>query len=159
LGIKNLFFAGLPDNRFDNLDLLEIVKLVEKYIEQLHPERIYTHHAYDLNLDHQITFQAVLTACRPQQGCPVKELLCFETPSSTEWQAPAKEKVFVPNVFVDISLTIELKKKALAEYVSELRNYPHPRSVEGIEIIANRWGLVVGKKFVEAFELIRMIED
>jgi len=159
LGINNLFFAGLPDNRFDSLDLLDIVKLIEQYVEQLHSERIYTHHAYDLNLDHQITFQAVLTACRPQQGCPVKELLCFETLSSTEWQMPSKEKAFTPNVFVDISPTIELKKKALAEYASELRNYPHPRSPEGIEIIARRWGLVVGKKFVEAFELIRMIED
>jgi len=159
LGINNLLFAGLPDNRFDGLDLLDITKLVEEYIEQLCPERVYTHHAYDLNLDHQITFQAVLTACRPQKDCPVKELLCFETPSSTEWQSPAKEKVFIPNVFVDILPTIELKKKALAEYASELRNYPHPRSPEGIEIIARRWGLVVGKEFVEAFELIRTIED
>lgn len=159
LGIKRLFFCGLPDNRFDSIDLLDIVKMVEKYIIQLKPSRVYTHHANDLNIDHQITFKAVLTACRPQPGCPVREIFCFETLSSTEWQSPTGAKTFVPNVFVDISKTLSNKKNAIKEYKSELRNYPHPRSLEGIELTARRWGMVVGREFAEAFELIRMVEE
>lgn len=150
-------FGGLPDNRFDDVPLLEIVKQVERWIEAWRPEVIYTHHPGDLNIDHSLTFRAVLTATRPMAGTPVKELYAFEVPSSTEWAFQRIEPPFRPNVFVDISKTVEVKVKALQRYEKEVRVFPHPRSPEALRALAGAWGSAVGVPYAEAFELIRSV--
>lgn len=157
LGIAEYSWLNLPDNRFDTIPLLDIVKKIEHIISKLQPQRIYTHHPNDLNIDHRIVFQAVLTAVRPNADLSVNEIYSFEVPSSTEWSLQIPGHTFNPNVFEDISDSIETKLEALRIYKSELRDYPHPRSVEGLRIIAQRWGLIVGKEFVEPFELIRRV--
>ncbi|ADU75876.1 LmbE family N-acetylglucosaminyl deacetylase [Acetivibrio thermocellus AD2] len=157
LGFRNVYFSDFPDNRFDSVDLLDIIKEVDKYIQRLKPQIIYTHHYGDLNIDHRRTFEAVITASRPVGEYPVKEIYCFETPSSTEWNFKYGGNVFKPNVFIGIDDTIDAKLKAMECYKSEIRDYPHPRSIKALEIIAARWGTVVGKKYAEAFELIRKV--
>jgi LmbE family N-acetylglucosaminyl deacetylase len=157
LGAKSVAFAGLPDNRFDELPLLDIVKQIERLVDELHPEVIYTHHPGDLNIDHALTFRAVMTATRPMVGCPVKEIYAFEVASSTEWGFQQMQPVFKPNVFVDIATTIETKIQGMALYESEARIFPHPRSSEALRVQARRWGAVVGMEYVEAFELVRSI--
>lgn len=158
IGFRNVYFANLPDNRFDSIDLLDIVKVISNYIELLKPDVIYTHHYGDLNIDHRITFEAVLIAARPVLEYTVKEIYCFETPSSSEWNFQYGTNTFKPNVFIDIESTIHDKLAAMSKYTTELRAYPHPRSLEALEIIAKRWGTVVGKRYVEAFELIRKVD-
>lgn len=157
IGFRNVYFSGLPDNRFDSVDLLDIIKEVDKHIQNFKPEIIYTHHYGDLNIDHRRTFEAVITASRPIGEYFVKEIYCFETPSSTEWNFKYGDNSFKPNVFVDVEHTLDAKLKAMECYKSEIRDYPHPRSIEALEIIAARWGTVVGKKYAEAFELIRKV--
>ncbi len=158
LGIKEVFFKDSPDNRFDTVPLLTIVKAVEEVKEEIKPDIIYTHHQGDLNIDHQITFKAVLTACRPLKGETVREIYSFEIPSSTEWNSPDAQSYFMPNVFVDISETFDKKIEALKAYQGEIREYPHPRSPEALRAIAMRWGSLVGCEAAEAFELIRAIK-
>lgn len=155
LGARSVGFGSLADNRFDELPLLEIVKRVERIIDQIRPGTIYTHHPGDLNIDHRVTFQAVLTATRPMPGQSVQELYAFEIPSSTEWAFQQLQPPFKPNVFMDATGTIEMKLKALAQYESECRAFPHPRSPEALRTSARRWGTVVGLEYVEAFELVR----
>lgn len=157
LGIKEVFFRDFPDNRFDAVPLLTIVKAVEEVKEEIKPSIIYTHHHGDLNIDHQITFQAVLTACRPVKDEIVREIYSFEVPSSTEWNSPHANNYFMPTVFVDISQTFDKKIAALKAYQGEIREYPHPRSPEALRAIAMRWGSAVGCQAAEAFELIRLI--
>jgi len=157
LGTKKIFLREFPDNRFDTVPLLEIVKVIEEVKETLKPEVIYTHHQGDLNIDHQITCKAVLTACRPLKGETVKTIYSFEIPSSTEWTAPRSHNYFMPNVFVDISATLDKKIEALKAYSCELREYPHPRSPEVLRALALRWGSAAGGEAAEAFELIRAI--
>ncbi|MCT8977412.1 PIG-L family deacetylase [Clostridium sp. CX1] len=156
IGYKELFFCQFVDNSFDKDTLLDIVKAIEKYIVLLKPSIIFTHHYGDLNIDHQRTFQAVQTASRPMVNCPVKELYCFETFSATEWSFIDKDK-FVPNYFVNIETTLKDKLQAIKCYKSELRQFPHPRSIEGLETAARRWGTVIGCNYAEAFELVRKI--
>lgn len=159
IGFSELEFGNLPDNRFDSVDLLDVIKKVEKQIESFKPDIVYTHHYGDLNIDHQITFQAVLTACRPIDPYCVKELYCFETPSATEWNLGRTDVIFRPNVWIEINEeSLKCKLKAMEIYESELREFPHPRSLEALEIIAKRWGIVVGKKYAEAFELVRKVD-
>jgi LmbE family N-acetylglucosaminyl deacetylase len=157
LGAKSVEFGGLPDNRFDQVPLLDVIKILESAVDRLRPEIVYTHHPGDLNIDHLITFRSVITATRPVQGHPVREIFAFEVPSSTEWGFQRFEPVFRPNVFYDVSNTIDTKFRAMERYTSEVRLFPHPRSVEALRAIARRWGSVVGVDYAEAVELIRSV--
>jgi len=156
LGAK-VSFHDLPDNQFDTVPLLSIIQRVEMEIRRVQPEVIYSHHPSCLNIDHRWLFEAVLTATRPMPGCHVRELLAFEVPSSTEWAFRLGDG-FRPNVFVDVTDTIETKIAAMQCYTGEVRPPPHPRSAEVLRAIARRWGSVCGCEYAEAFELIRCIE-
>lgn len=155
LGVKSLHLAGLPDNRMDTLPLLDVVKIVEDYIAKYSPVTVYTHHCGDLNVDHRITHNAVITACRPLPCHPVRRLLFFEIPSSTEWQMPLSGAPFLPNCFVDITNTIPKKLEALNAYDLEMRKWPHPRSPKAVETLALWRGATAGFEAAEAFMLGR----
>lgn len=157
LGVNSVVLLDYPDNRMDSVDLLDVVKTVEDYIEKLKPDEVVTHHACDLNIDHQITQQTVMTACRPLPSNFVKRILSFEVPSATEWQSPTVSSPFVPNCFEDISETLELKIKALKVYESEMREWPHSRSIKALEHLARWRGASVGVEAAEAFMLVREI--
>jgi len=155
IGVKKVFIENFPDNRFDSVDLLDIIKAVVKVKDEINPEIIFTHYEKDLNIDHQITYKAVITATRPMQDESVKEIYSFEILSSTEWNYPLS---FSPDTFFDISDTIKLKLNAMKQYKSELCSYPHPRSLKGIKLNASYQGMRVGKRAVEAFKSVRIIK-
>ncbi|MBM4177375.1 PIG-L family deacetylase [Candidatus Gribaldobacteria bacterium] len=159
LGVKEVFSEKLPDNKCDSLPLLEIVKIVENVIEKTRPTIIYTHNPSDLNIDHQLAFKAVLTAARPSPGFFVKKILAFEVLSSTEWQMKEKSTMFCPNVYEDITGFIEKKITALKCYHQEMREYPHPRSYEGVLTLSKYRGIESGYQYAEAFQLIRELKD
>jgi LmbE family N-acetylglucosaminyl deacetylase len=158
LGAKVVFQGNLPDNRFDTVPLLEVIKTVEELIANIKPKVIYTHHGGDLNIDHQVTHRAVLTATRPQPGHLVREIYAFEVVSASEWAFQCLTPSFRPNFFVDITDTLEIKLQAMLQYEGEVRPFPHPRSIEAIRDTARRWGSVVGCGAAEAFELIRAVD-
>ncbi len=153
MGCTGVKLFDFPDNRFDSMDLLKIVKRIEALTEEIQPEIVYTHHHGDLNIDHEITARAVMTAFRPMPGFPVRRILAFEVPSATHWSFP--EHAFVPTVFVDISKTLAMKLEALKCYRSEVRPYPHPRASESLEARAKVWGSTMGVGAAEAFVLLR----
>ena len=154
LNVENVRFYDFPDNEMDGIQLLQVVKVIEKEIGKVKPDRIYTNHYSDLNVDHKVVFNATLTACRPS-GSPVKELLTFEVLSSTEWSYPYN---FNPNYFINIEKHLEKKIKAMELFTSEIRKFPHPRSSENIKHVASSWGTVSGFNAAEAFEIIRRFD-
>jgi LmbE family N-acetylglucosaminyl deacetylase len=155
IGIKEVFQKNFPDNSFDSIKLLDIIKEIEKIIKKIKPEIIFTHYEKDLNIDHQLTYKAVITATRPMLNCFVKEIYSFEILSSTEWNYPLS---FSPDVYFDISDTLKDKITAMSYYQSELKDFPHPRSLEGIELNAKYHGMRIGKKAAEAFKCVRIIK-
>ncbi len=157
IGFKEVFLENLKDNRFDSYDLLDIVKVIEKYIYKIKPNIVYTHHYGDVNIDHKITFEAVLTATRPIGGNCIEEVYCFDTVSSTEWNFKNINN-FKPNYFVDVSETMKYKIDAMKVYKDELREYPHPRSLENLEYSARRYGSIISTDYAEAFEVVRIIK-
>ena len=157
LGVTSVAFGDFPDNRLDTIALLDIIKPIEEMISKYQPDTIFTHHIGDVNIDHQRVHQAMIAACRPQSGHPVKTLLFFEVPSSTEWQPPESAPAFMPNWFVDISSTLERKLTALDAYAEELRPWPHPRSRQGVEYLARWRGAAIGANAAEAFTLGRQL--
>lgn len=159
IGYQSVGIYDFPDNRFDSVDLLDIIKVVEKEKSEFQPEIIFTHHGGDVNIDHQRTFEAVITGTRPMAHERVKTIITFETPSGTEWRAASDPKHFIPNLFFRISEeNLAAKITGMESYEFEKRVYPHPRSPEALKILAQRWGVVVGKPLAEAFMLIRHID-
>jgi LmbE family N-acetylglucosaminyl deacetylase len=156
LGVDEIEFMNFPDNEMDKVSNLEITKKIENVIGDYKPTVVYTHSPYDINIDHRILYNATITATRPMSNSNVKEVISFEVPSSTEWYFPSK---FTPNVFVDISDELPFKLRALEAYKNEIREFPHPRSMEALEIIAKRWGTVSGFMAAEAFSLVRELRD
>jgi LmbE family N-acetylglucosaminyl deacetylase len=157
LGVTNTCYFDYPDNALDTVPLINIAKTIESVVSKYHPNIIYTHFSEDLNVDHRLTHQAVMTACRPQAWCCVKQIFCFEVLSSTEWNSYSKSK-FNPNKFVNIEQFWLQKKSALEAYHEEMRPHPHSRSMEAVEALAVLRGSVVGLKKAESFQIERIIE-
>ena len=159
LGVSDVRFAGLPDQRLDGMPLLEVIKPIHALVTELQPQVVYTHHRGDANQDHRVAFAATLVAVRPFGQNPVRRVVCYEIPSSTEWGPPFSEWAFLPNTFIDISATLEAKLEAIACYrntfQSEVKAFPHPRSPEAVHIYAQQRGVTVGMKAAEAFVLMR----
>lgn len=154
IGMKTVHLMGYVDNQFDTLPLLKLTQTIESFIEIFKPDIIFTHFKDDLNIDHRITYQAVITATRPMKDETVKEIYSFEIPSSTEWGFPTS---FSPDVFWNIDGTLDKKIEALGIYESEMRPYPHPRSTKGIEYLASYRGMQCGCEYAEAFKTVRVI--
>lgn len=155
LGARRPVFGGLPDNRLDSIDLLDVTKLIEREIARIDPHIVYTHHSSDLNLDHWVTHRATLTACRPIHGTRLRTLRTFEVLSSTEWAAPGAATTFAPMFFVDVTTVLDRKLRALEAYGAEMRPFPHPRSYEAVRALAAWRGASSGVAAAEAFQLIR----
>jgi N-acetylglucosamine malate deacetylase 1 len=156
LAISSATYRDWPDNRMDTVALLDVVQSIEVVISELQPQVIYTHHPGDLNIDHRITHQAVMTACRPIPNTTVREIYGFEVLSSTEWATPQRDP-FLPNAYVNISAFLETKLEALRAYNTEMREHPHSRSIKHIECLARHRGYSVGVPAAEAFMLIRNV--
>lgn len=158
IGYDSVGIYDFPDNRFDTVALLDIIKVIEKEKQIFNPEIIFTHHGGDLNIDHQRTFEAVITATRPTKDENVKSIITFETPSGTEWIASSDPRKFNPNLFIEIfKENLDAKIKAMESYEFEKRTYPHPRSPESLTILAKHRGVIVGKKYAETFCIIRSL--
>ncbi len=154
---KKPIFNEFPDNELDKISNLRLARIIEKEIKKTKPEIIFTHFKNDLNIDHKKINQALITACRPQKKSPVKKILFFEVPSSTEWQIDKSKNIFNPQWFEDISNEFKKKIQAIQCYKKEIRRPPHPRSIDGITSL-NKWrGSMIGVRYAEAFMLGRFI--
>lgn len=157
LGTKEVFFEDLPNQKLDAIPLLDVILTIEKHIGLLKPQRVFTHHAGDLNRDHKVVYEASMVATKPVADQCAKQVYCYPVASSTEWNLVKTEKLFVPNVFIEIRDTIDDKIEAMKCYKSECRPYPHPRSPEALKTYSQYWGITVGMEYAEVFNLVRDI--
>lgn len=151
LGVTSFESHGLPDQRLDTLDFLDLTIGVSQIIDRVNPTAVYTHFRADLNRDHRLVCEAVHVACRPPKWIAIYEC---EVPSSTEWGIG---EPFRPNVFVDIGQTLPCKASAFECYVDEVRESPHPRSIPGLHDRAGYWGMIAGMRWAEPFMLVREV--
>ncbi len=151
LGVNELIRLGFLDQRLDTYTLTDIITPLEDIIRRIKPNIIYCQYGGDINLDHEILFKAIMVATRPTESF-ISEVLAFDTASSTEWSYP---RSFIPDTWIDITNTLEDKLKAMSFYESELRDYPHPRSLEALENKAKAWGNQICVDAAEVFMTIR----
>lgn len=160
LGIKEVIFLNFPTVKLDTIGQKELNDKISEVVQKVNPETVFIPFLGDINKDHKLVSEASLVALRPKPEFPVKRVFYYEVLSETDWAKPAQkiEEIFLPNYYEDISDFLEHKLKAMQCYESELKKYPHPRSLEGLKILAQKRGMEVGKNCVEAFMLIREIK-
>ena len=154
LGITDLKFLRYKDEKLDTIPILNLVKDIEIAIEKWQPSMIFTHFEGDLNQDHRRVFEATMIATRPIPTSRINQLICYETPSSTEWGF----QKFNPNLFVEINSVLKNKLKSFTEYKQEIMDKPHPRSKESLVNRSSYWGSIIGSEHAEAFYSIREIK-
>ena len=158
LGIAAAHFLDFPAPKLDLVPAHELADAIGAQIGSIRPSIAYLPHRGDLHADHRCVFEAALVAARPIGDRIVRKLMSYETLSETEWAAPVAEDAFLPSVFIEITACLEKKKQALAAYRSQLREFPHPRSLQAVESLARLRGSTAGVQAAEAFQLIREIE-
>jgi LmbE family N-acetylglucosaminyl deacetylase len=158
LGVKDTVFFDFPAPRLDTIPSYKLSIAIHQKIMEFNIDTLYIPHRGDIHKDHRITYEASIVAARPIGNCPVKSIYSYETLSETEWAAPFSDEAFIPNVFVNIEKYIELKKEAFTYYKSQMKVFPHPRSLESIENLSMVRGVTVGYRNAEAFMLVREIK-
>ena len=138
----------------DGVSHIELNSKMQSLINQGDYSYVFTHHPFDVNQDHQVVFRSTMVAARPTPSSSVRGLFTYHVNSSTEWGMGSNTERFVPNVFLDITKWIDIKQQALGLYLDEIREYPHPRSLEAVKNRALVFGAEVGVKAAEAFNLI-----
>lgn len=153
LGVEEIHRLDFPDQRLDDFSLSEIIEPLVRVVEETRPRVVYTQYGGDYNRDHEAVFDAVEVATRPTVSS-IRRVYAYHTPSSTEWAYP---RTFVPDTWVDISATLDTKLEAMACYESELRDYPHPRSLEALEDRMKTWGSEACLEAAEVFMTVRSV--
>lgn len=157
IGIKEVFFCGFPTVKLNTVPYMELSSALQRVVDSVQPEIVYTTPRDDINQDHRLVFQSTLVATRPQPNNCVQRLLSYEISPTARYGLPVGSSIFNPNVFVDITDYLDRKLEAMSRYKTLLAKYPHPRSLEGLRIIARERGISVGLQAAECFELIREI--
>lgn len=155
LGIREAFLCGFPTVKLNTVPYIDLCSALQRIVDQVQPEVVYTTPRDDINQDHRIVHNATLVATRPLPESPVRRVLAYEISPTSRFGWSSGSAGFVPNVFVDISQYLDKKLAAMRCYQTELREYPHPRSLEGLRLLAEERGLSVGLKAAECFQLIR----
>ncbi|WP_271399260.1 PIG-L deacetylase family protein [Salinicoccus roseus] len=159
LGVKEAFFLNLPVIELRHTPTEEINKKILNIVQKVKPEIVFLPHKGDMNFDHAEVTYAAMVALRPSNVPNLKEILAYETLSETEWNTPTIDNIFIPNVYIDISHTVQKKVEAMSCYESQLKDYPHPRSLDGIIALSKYRGSTICVENAESFMMIRAIKN
>lgn len=156
LGVKETFFLDFPAPALNAHPEYKISIKISEIFNLIKPSILYLPHPGDIHQDHKAIYRASLVSARPQGNYSVKNIYCYETLSETEW-TPMHERPFVPNHFVEVSDFFDIKCNAMKYFESQIKNFPHTRSLETFEALAKFRGSTVGVKCAEAFFVERQI--
>jgi len=157
LGVKETIFLDLPVVALADIPTKELNKSIHEVVQKVKPDIAFIPHKGDMHLDHKMVAEAAMVALRPVDSPQLKAIYAYETLSETEWNIPSSDNLFVPNVYVDITETIDKKLEAMSCYKSQLYEFPQPRSLEAMEVLSKLRGSTICKNNAESFMLIRSI--
>ena len=159
LGVRETFFLDFPAPKLDSIPAYQLSIRLASIVGDKKIDTMYIPHRGDIHKDHRITYEAALVAGRPINNSPVKQILAYETLSDTEWAPPFGDDAFIPTIFENIEGQLEKKLEAFRCFSTQIKEFPHPRSLKTIEILSNLRGATVGLSNVESFMLIREIRS
>ena len=158
IGVRDTFFLDFPSTKLETIDRSELNDCILSVIRDIQPDEVYIPHYGDMQRDHRIVAEACMVAVRPKYIPKVTRVYGYETLSETGWNAPAIQNEFIPNIYVDISRSLEKKKEALSYYSMQVHSFPDARSLEAIEALAKYRGAQMHMYAAEAFMLIRELK-
>ena len=157
LGVKGTIFLELPVVALKDTPTIQINARFQKIVEELRPNLAFIPHKGDMHIDHGEVAKAAMGALRPMENPQLKGIYAYETLSETEWNIPGPDHAFLPNVWNPIEGYLEKKLKAMSCYQSQLKEFPHPRSLEAIEALAKLRGSTIGAAEAECFMAVRQV--
>lgn len=157
LGVKETFFLELPVVAIKDTPTIEVNSRFDRIVKELKPNIVFVPHKGDIHIDHAEVAKAAMVALRPIDNPQLIAIYAYETLSETEWNTPTVDNVFQPNCFIDIAEYIEIKKQAMSCFESQIRKFPHPRSLEAIEALSRFRGSTIGVQNAESFMVIRQV--
>lgn len=157
LGVKETHYIDFPAARLDTIQHYQLNSAIAKVISKVCPQVVFLPFGHDMHKDHRLVFESALVALRPMTASSVVDILCYETLSETNWNMPSGTESFSPNVYVDISEFLESKLQAAQAYASQMKAFPHERSIEAISCLAKLRGATIGRTAAEAFVQVRRI--
>lgn len=158
LGIAETHYLDCPAAELGEFPHADLNGAIGDLVRSLDPGTIFAPHPGDIHLDHQLTFLSSLVASRPHQATYPRRIFAYETLSETNWNAPYLTPAFLPNLFVDISDTLEQKLEAFALFESQQRAAPHERSVASLRALATLRGATIHRPAAEGFVTVRIVE-
>ena len=157
IGVKQTFFLDLPVVAINQVPVSEINEKMLEIVKIVDPEIAFIPHKGDIHTDHVEVAKSAMVALRPVTAPNLKAIYAYETLSETEWNIPSVENAFIPNVWSDITNYLEIKLQAMNCYQTQIKEFPHPRSLEAIEALAKYRGSNICVKYAESFSLIRSV--
>lgn len=157
LGVKETIFLGLPVVGLSDIPLKELNQSMFEAVEKVKPHIAYIPHKGDMHDDHTMVAESAMVALRPVNNPQLKAIYVYETLSETEWNIPTVDNAFIPNVWMDITETIDLKLEAMSEFKSQVKDFPNPRSLEALESLSKFRGSTICVRNAESFMLVRLI--
>ena len=157
LGVKKTITLKQPAAGLDGLSHAELNRKIGQVVRDINPQTLLLPFLGDIHLDHQLVFSSSMVAARPHSASYPTQVLCYETLSETNWNAPHVTPGFLPNVYVDIAETLDRKLEAMTCFASQLYNFPHERSIEALRALAMLRGSTVHRPATEAFVSIRQV--
>lgn len=156
LGVQKVIFRDLPAACLDHTPAHQINAVLAELIFAVQPTELYVPFAFDLHKDHGAIAYGVSVIARPylESAKHIRRVLAYETLSETHLAPPYLAPAFQPNVFVDISATLDLKLSAMRAYASQLQSDNLPRSVTALRSLAGLRGAHIGVEAAEAFVLL-----
>lgn len=157
LGVKETIFLGLPLIGLKSMPTSDLNSKIQKVVERVKPNIAFIPHKGDMHIDHFEVAQSAMVALRPITNPQLKAIYSYETLSETEWSIPSVENTFIPNVWIDVTATLEKKLEAMKCYKSQLCDFPHPRSIKTIKSLSEYRGSTIGVDNAESFMTIRVV--
>ncbi|MGE0442311.1 MAG: PIG-L deacetylase family protein [Gemmatimonadales bacterium] len=158
LGVGETVFLDFPAAALDTVAHRDLNAALAELSRRFRPDTVLLPFPGDIHADHQLVFQSGLVACRPSESWWPRRVMAYETLSETNWNAPYLTPGFHPNLYVDIEAQLDTKLAAMERFASQVRPFPHERSVEALRALAALRGATVGRRAAEAFVLVRGME-
>ncbi len=152
-GTAALYTLGISDVEildFETKDIpfrSDVVNAIDVCMSAYDPDIIFTHHPFDTHQAHEGVSKASIAAARRKNTVFFYEPI---TPSGRSYVA------FKPTLYVDIESTLEKKIASLKCHTTEYNKFGAEDWIEGVRCRCGFRGYEIGKKYAEAFEILRM---
>ena len=152
-GLNALHTLGIQDIEildFETKDIpfrSDVVNAIDLRVSGYDPDMIFTHHPFDTHQAHEGVSKATIAAARRKNTVFFYEPI---TPSGRSYVA------FKPTLYVDIESTLDKKIESLKCHTSEYNKFGAEDWIEGVRCRCGFRGYEIGRKFAEAFEILRL---